>query len=476
MPFSSLLFVCGFLPAFLLVYWAAPARLKNAVALGFSLLFYAWGAPTFLPVVLGLAAVDTALAHGIARSTGARRRKLLLASGVALHLCVLGYFKYSHFFMEELQRVLGVLPGSLGLHWARVVLPIGISFITFEEISYLVDVYRGDAKPARGWPRYLLFLLLFPHAIAGPIFRWRDLEPQLRERPHPLDDVLAGCTRFSVGLAKKVLIANQVAQVADAVFALPGGQLTPALAWLGAVAYALQIYFDFSGYSDMAIGLGRLMGFRFGENFNQPYRAASITEFWRRWHISLSTWMRDYLYVPLGGNRAGPRRAGMNVLLVFVLSGLWHGASWTFVVWGAYHGVLSLLERVPRVASVKSLLPRGVNVALTFVLVVVGWVFFRAGSLEAAGHMLAAMAGVGAGRPMPLLLHELTSYRAATTFALALGLVFAPLGWSMAPPVAGSDARARAWPMAYALGPLLLVLAIASMANSKFSPLIYFRF
>jgi alginate O-acetyltransferase complex protein AlgI len=338
MPFSSVLFLHLFLPAFLAVYWLVPRAAKNGVAIGASLLFYAWGAPRFLPVVVGLGVVDYFVSHAIHRArqdvATHRRARLLLVAGIAMHLSVLAYFKYSNFFVGQLDDLLGSL-GAGHVAWTKVVLPIGISFITFEEISYLSDVYRGDARPARRLSQYVLFLTLFPHSIAGPIFRWKDLEAQLAERTESLALVQSGFERFARGLAKKVLIADSVGVIADGVFALHGEQVTPALAWLGAAAYAVQIYFDFSGYSDMAIGLGRMIGFSFKENFNQPYVAASFTEFWTRWHISLSSWLRDYLYVAVGGNRRGPRRTLVNVMIVFLLSGLWHGAAWNFVLWGA---------------------------------------------------------------------------------------------------------------------------------------------
>ncbi len=460
MPFSSLLFLSGFLPLFLLVYWSAPARAKNAVALGWSVLFYAWGAPTFLPVVLGLGVIDYFLGHRVFR------RKGVLALGVVMHLSTLCYFKYSNFFVEETNRLLSVLPSALQLHWAPVLLPIGISFITFEEISYLTDLYRGDAQPARSLPQYLLFLMLFPHSIAGPIFRWKDLEKQLQARLHDLDTVLEGFTRFSLGLGKKVLIANSMALAVDPIFALAPGQLGPPLAWVGAVAYSLQIYFDFSGYSDMAIGRGKMAGFRFMENFDHPFVSASITEFWRRWHISLSTWLRDYLYIPLGGSRGTPARVSANLLVVFFLSGLWHGASWTFVVWGVYHGFFVVLERQPVVVGLRKHLPRALQIAATFLIVTVGWVFFRASTIGVAGRFLLAMAGLAHGRST-LVTAEFLSHRTLFTAAVGLGLSFLP-PWPSRP--------RRAVVLSYLVAPACLVLAMAYLANSKFNPLIYFKF
>lgn len=476
MPFSSLLFVHLFLPAFLAAYWLTPRAAKNYTAIGFSLLFYAWGAPKFLPVVFGLGVVDYSVSHAIARlrAGGSPRAKLVLALGVTVHLSVLAYFKYSNFLVAQLND-LGAALGLGAIPWGHVVLPIGISFITFEEISYLVDVYRGDARPATRLSRYVLFLTLFPHSIAGPIFRWKDLEAQLADRALSVTTVREGFERFARGLAKKVLLADSVAIITDGVFALPSAELTAPLAWLGAAAYAVQIYFDFSGYSDMAIGLGKMIGFRFKENFDRPYISASVTEFWTRWHISLSSWMRDYLYVPLGGNRRGARRTIINVLVVFLLSGLWHGAAWTFVVWGAFHGGCVAIERI--VGARRERLPRVVQHALTLILVTIAWVFFRAGSLTQALDIVAAMFGGGEGAPLTPFPGYLAP--AFAIFALALGAAIAlvPIAAKYrarkAPPWRAPAALAAAARVGYLL---LFVLSAMHMTNMRVTPLIYFKF
>jgi len=479
MPFSSLLFLSGFLPAFLAAYYLAPTRAKNAVALLFSIGFYLWGAPTFLPVVLFLGVLDYSLGHAVARAPTPRRKRAFVAAGIVVHLSTLAYFKYANFFVAEATQLLAALGVHHTVGWDPVVLPIGISFITFEEISYLVDVYRGDARPARSLPQYLLFLMLFPHSIAGPIFRWKDLEAQLASRNHDLDRVVAGFGRFSIGLAKKVLIANSVAVAADAAFAQQPGTLTARLAWLGAAAYTLQIYFDFSGYSDMAIGLGRMAGFTFKENFDFPYTSASITEFWTRWHISLSTWLRDYLYIPLGGNRGSARRTLLNVFVVFLLSGFWHGADWTFVVWGAYHGAWVVLERLPRVAALQARLPRLMRVALTLLVVMVGWVFFRSTSLGGALGFVGAMFGGGSAPAADAALTgQFLSHRTAAMLVLGAVIALFPAfrpDIRTGPLEATLDTR-RGWLIAAGLVPVCLVLSIAYLTNSKFSPLIYFKF
>ena len=489
MPFSSLLFLSAFLPAFLLCYWAAPKLLKNGVALAFSVVFYAWGAPRLLPVVLALGVIDYHLGHYIARTreeartTGRRseaerlerRARRTVAIGITVHLSVLAYFKYSNFLVAETNSLLAHLPTTIHFAWKEVALPIGISFLTFEEISYLVDVYRGDAKPARSVSRYLLFLMLFPHSIAGPIFRWKDLERQLDARDHSLTMVVNGFARFTLGLAKKVLIADAAALAVDPIFAAAPESIGPQLAWLGAVAYTLQIYFDFSGYSDMAIGLGQMAGFRFKENFDNPYISASIPEFWQRWHMSLSTWMRDYLYIPLGGNRLGERRTRINVMIVFALSGFWHGAAWTFLAWGIFHGTLGVAERTHAIRRLRASMPRFLNVAITMVLVAVGWVFFRAPSMRVAWHTVSAMFGSPAMAPASAQLVRGAMLPNQSIFALSLALLVVA-----APTVLGEDrmriATRRARPLALALVPIALVLSVAQLVNGGFTPLIYFKF
>ena len=488
MPFSSLLFLSGFLPVFLALYWASPRALKNIVVLGFSIVFYAWGAPRLLPVVLALGVIDYWLGNVVARTRVAersasaadaarlkRRARLVVAFAITMHLSVLAYFKYSNFLVAETNGLLALLPKGMKLTWAEVPLPIGISFLTFEEISYLVDVYRGDARPARSVSRYLVFLMLFPHSIAGPIFRWKDLEKQLDERLHSVSHIVDGFARFSLGLAKKVLVADAMAVIVDPIYAAEPGLIGFRLAWLGAIAYTLQIYFDFSGYSDMAIGLGKMAGFQFKENFDAPYGSASITEFWKRWHISLSTWLRDYLYIPLGGSRLGERRTRINIMIVFTLSGLWHGAAWTFVVWGVYHGLLSVAERTRGVQRIRSALPIVANVLLTFLLVLVGWVFFRAPTMRVAEHLLAAMAGLAARPAMAESLVDGRVLPNQSLFVLVIACLLVAAS-RLVSSMRERDLTGRLRPLGLALAPLALILSIAQLVNSGFSPLIYFKF
>jgi alginate O-acetyltransferase complex protein AlgI len=470
MPFSSLIFVCVFLPACLLVAWFSPARARNMVVLAASLLFYAWGAPRFMPVIFALGVADFWLARRIASSEGPTRRRLLIA-GICVHVSVLAYFKYANFFVGEVnaaRTAMQLAPWG----WTAVILPIGVSFLTFEEISYLTDVYRGDAPPARRWSHYLLFLMLFPHSIAGPIFRWKDLAAQFEARKPALDAVARGMSRFSVGLAKKLFVADSVAHIADGIFGLPTNELGGGLAWIGALAYALQIYFDFSGYSDMAIGLGGMLGFTFKENFREPYTARSLGEFWQRWHISLSTWMRDYLYIPLGGNRRGRLRTEVNSVLVFAISGFWHGAAWTFLVWGLYHGVLVTLER--RIEPVLSRIPDRARALFTFVVVVVGWVPFRATSMTQVLAMLKAMVGLAhpmfEPRPLPA---ELFPRLSTLMFVASLAWVVTRALTARRPDVAGPSGTPW-WRSALSLA--LLAMCIMHMTNTRYTPLIYFKF
>ncbi len=458
------------MPAFLLLYWAAPRPAKNGVAIAASLLFYAWGAPKFLPVVLALGIVDFGLSHWIAhaKAAGQRRARWLLAAGICMHVGILAYFKYSNFFVAQLHEHLG-----LAIKWTTVVLPIGVSFITFEEITYLTDVYRGDARPARRISHYLLFLTLFPHSIAGPIFRWKDLESQLAERTHSWQLAREGFERFARGLAKKVLVADSAGMIADGVFNFTPAQISPGLAWLGAGAYAIQIYFDFSGYSDMAIGLGKLIGFRFKENFDRPYISASLTEFWTRWHISLSSWMRDYLYIPLGGNRRGKARSIINLVIVFTISGFWHGAAWTFLLWGLFHGTFVAFERL--VGGRRARVPLLLQHVTTLALVCISWVLFRADTAAHAWLIIKRMLWLeGASEPLYALRGDFMPLYAQVAFAFGVVTSLVPIVTKYVD-IKGIVARVPA--AATHAGYLLMFCASAvHLTNMRITPLIYFKF
>jgi alginate O-acetyltransferase complex protein AlgI len=477
--FSSPLFLFLFLPLVLGAYYALPGRARNGVLLVASLLFYAAGELRYVPLVLASVVFNAwiGLRVGGDGSDAARRR--WLAFGVTINLATLALFKYANFAFENWRAVepwLGLVPSAVAV--ATIPLPLGISFFTFHAISYIVDVYKRNAAPERRLPTFALYILLFPQLIAGPIIRWRDIAQQLGAREERMADVAYGVRRFVTGLAKKVLIANTLGRVADAVFTLPPGELTTPLAWLGLACYTLQIYFDFSGYSDMAIGLMRMFGLRILENFNYPYISASVREFWRRWHISLSNWFRDYLYVPLGGNRGGRLREYRNLVIVFLLCGLWHGASWPVVLWGAWHGTFLVIER----AGFGRVLARVPALAHVYALaaVMLGWVLFRCDTLAHAGAYYAALAGRAAGdpalRPVEEWLDPLTlaTLVLAVVFAMPVGPWLARLRTRL---VATGPRTAAGVLSADVAGLGLLLLAAASfLAAGTYNPFIYFRF
>ena len=471
MVFSSFVFLALFLPAFLAAYYLCPARHRNWCALAASVVFYAWGAPRFLLILLGSCAADFLLGRAIERARdGSARRRHLLALAVAVNLILFLYFKYANFLVGEVSRALvsprraedrlgqGRAPGGDFLHHLpQDQLPRG----------------RGPRRGARRAhvPRLSALHPAFPQLIAGPILRYHWMADQLERRVLDGDRIQEGIIRFCRGLAKKVLIANALGEVADRAFAAKLAELPAEYAWIGLACYTFQIYFDFSGYSDMALGLGRMMGFEFLENFNHPYIARSFTDFWRRWHISLSNWMREYLYIPLGGNRVGAARQYLNLWIVFLLSGFWHGASWNFVAWGAWHGLFLTLDKA--LARTRwGRLPRPVAVPLTFLLVAFGWVLFRAKNLEhAVGYLqrlLDPLAfGIGLSR-YPI--GEFIGNRAWAMLAVAAILSFVPL---VKVRFAGSG-PVSLWRYASAL--LLFVLASSALATSEFNPFIYFRF
>ncbi len=473
MLFSSLVFLYGFLPAFLLLYYVGPKAWRNATALGGSFLFYAWGEPVFALLLVASGTADYVLSLAMAKlpASAAKRRRGLLTLALVYNLGALAYCKYSNFFVEQFDVILGWL-GAGAIPWTKVLLPIGISFFTFQKITYLVDVYRGKAQPTRSLGDYLLYIMLFPQLIAGPIIRFHDLADQLTGRRHSLDLFLSGLWRFALGLGRKVLLANPIGQVADQIFAMDTGRLDTPHAWLGIFCYTLQIYSDFAAYSDMAIGLARLFGFDFCENFSHPYSSRSITEFWRRWHRSLSTFMRDYLYIPLGGNRVGPARQVFNLWLVFLVSGFWHGASWTFVVWGAFHGFLISLEKVIGHERIRRI-PAPLAWAATFLLAMLGWVFFRADTLPLAIEYLGRLFSAGTTATLALEV----PHRTWAALAIAAVTAVMPeswwdrLGWTSLRPGTRLQAAARC-----AVGIVVFLLACASLANQSYNPFIYFRF
>ena len=471
MVFSSHLFVYYFLPAALLVYYALPGRGRHLWLTLASYFFYGWANPAFTGLMLFSTAIDYLGGRmiGAAPPEAHTRRRAWLIATVANNLALLGFFKYFNFAVDSYAALLagmglGHLQPDIAL---RVVLPLGISFYTFQSMSYTIDVYRGHTPPIKSFVDFACFVSLFPQLVAGPIIRFSEVAEQLRYRTHTIEKFARGVAFFSLGMAKKILLANPCGFAADAAF--NAGSLNVLDAWTGVVAYAFQIYFDFSGYSDMAIGLGLMFGFVFPKNFDSPYRADSITDFWRRWHISLSTWLRDYLYLPLGGNRKGPWRTYVNLAIVMLLGGLWHGAAWNFVVWGGIHGVWLATERAMGKRSLYAILPRMARVALTFFGVLITWVFFRASDLQAAGRYLAAMFGRAEMQPAAALVGSIlyTPYSLASLAIAALVTWGAPQTWDWT--------RRLTWPKAtLAFG--CLILALVAMESQGFNPFIYFYF
>ncbi|WP_305006203.1 MBOAT family O-acyltransferase [Hymenobacter aranciens] len=451
-----------------------PTRFKNAVTLVASILFYAWGGLNFLALFLGSVVVNFGLIRFMDAAEERWKKRIFLIMSIVINVLMLFYFKYANFFLDNASAIRSYFGGP-PLTWEKVVLPIGISFFTFEKLTYTIDVYRGVNRPLKSFWDFLLYIMLFPKMIAGPIVRFHEIAGQLTDRAafETIDLKLAGAFRFGLGLAKKVLIANVLGEQADLIFQMPPGSLSAPLAWLGALAYTFQIYFDFSGYSDMAIGIGRLIGFQFPENFNNPYIARSITEFWQRWHITLGRWMRDYLYIPLGGNRVKPSRLYVNLWTVFILSGFWHGAAWNFIAWGAFHGLFLILDRLFLLRIYQRI---GVfSIVPTFLTTVVGWVLFRAETLAGGLRYLQAMLGANAAGPLPHFTRE---------FWFTLGLAGLVAFGAAAPRIerrelgllaAGHFSRRSAVALV-AITAVLLALSLSYIVGSSFNPFIYFRF
>lgn len=462
MLFSTPFFLFCFFPLFLLLYWKIPAR--RGILLLSGLLFYGWAEPIFVWVVVASALFDWRLGQKIATSEG-RLQKTLVGTGVAANIALLVYAKYAVFAATNLNLILESI-GVGKLPVPEIALPLGISFIVFEKITYLVDLKRHSVVPAKSLIDYLNYVFLFPKLLAGPIVKYHDVAGQLSQPGHSFEDIREGLIRFIVGLGKKVLIADALAPVTDQIFHLPASALDPQTAWLGLICFTLQIFFDFSGYSDMAIGMGRMLGFRLLENFRDPYLATSFTDFWRRWHISLSSWIKEYLYIPLGGSRVSTARSYANLCLCFLLSGLWHGASWNFVTWGAIHGIALVADRAFWLKASQKL-PVWFNRMLTLFLVALSWVFFRCETFGLAMQYLAALFGTPASTHHDVFLsnHILTALLAGVI------VVFKPLVTRSLP--AGSI-QWRGPALAGCV--LLLFVCSGRMAVNTFRPFLYFRF
>lgn len=471
MVFSSYIFVFCFLPLALSGYYLlpgarAPHGKRNFFLLCISYVFYGWSNPWFILLMFTATAINYACGKVIATSTSETTRKTSLVVSIVASLSMLGFFKYFMFLQHNVSLMLGWF-GSGPVHWLDIVLPIGISFFVFQGLTYTIDLYRRESPPARNFFDFACFVSLFPHLVAGPILRYNTIENQFRERAHTLEKFASGVVLFILGFAKKILLANTVGQAASAVFAAESPYAVDA--WFGAAAYAFQIYFDFSAYSDMAVGLGRMFGFEIMKNFNAPYLSDSITDFWRRWHISLSTFLRDYLYIPLGGNKKGPGRTYANLAVVMLLGGLWHGANWTFVVWGAYHGALLAFERWRGKHSVYDRFPRPFRIAITFTLVLFSWVLFRAENIEAAFRFFGAMFGLAEPSPGAVLLAgEIYTQGRLVLMILCAFLAVQPLQ-------AYDWARQVTWAKVAIVIPLF-GLALATMFVQAFNPFLYFQF
>ncbi|WP_373216497.1 MBOAT family protein [Ruminococcus sp. 5_1_39BFAA] len=379
MVFSSMIFLWIFLPAVLITYFICPQRFRNLLLVLFSLLFYAWGEPKY--IILMLISVTINYVSGILLEKYPEGKKLVFITCVAANLLLLGYFKYFNFAADTWNKILTMFHSTSTFTPKEIALPIGISFYTFQALSYVADVYRGEVKAQKNYLHMLLYISFFPQLIAGPIVKYHDVEQQINFRSITLDKFTCGVRRFCCGLGKKVLLANTFAQVVDDVYSRNLDEVSRKVLWFAALLYMLQIYFDFSGYSDMAIGLGKMFGFDFQENFNYPYTAVSVKDFWRRWHISLSSWFRDYLYIPLGGNRKGRAKTYRNLLTVFFLTGMWHGAGWSFVLWGLYHGAFLILERAFLGKRLERM-PAFIGRIYSFIVVFWGWILFRAEDLS----------------------------------------------------------------------------------------------
>lgn len=493
MVFASHVFVFWFLPVVLALYYAVPKGAKNLVLTLVSYVFYAWAAPQFVVILIWSTLVDYVCGNFISghwrlRKSRAVNPRIFVAVSLLSNLGLLGFFKYYMFAHANVNALLARF-GQPTADVLFVVLPIGISFYTFESISYNLDIYYGRAKPAIYWVQdlaggrstslwgrigqelralnaFACYITQFPHLVAGPIIRYQDLESQIHVREHSTDKFVRGIFFFALGMGKKVLIANPMGRAADAAFGAAG--LHAFDAWYGLFSYAFQIYFDFSGYSDMAIGLGLMFGFVFNKNFDSPYKAQSLTDFWRRWHISLSTWLRDYLYIPLGGNRKGTTRTYINLLAVMVLGGLWHGASWTFAFWGLIHGFWLALERATTGRSFGAWYPAPLRTATTFVVVNIAWVFFRAATFRDAVSYLGNLFGVHPPTGSTLLGAVFYSPFQVTCFAAAVGLAFfGTQTWDLARRLTiGRTLCAAA----------VLFWASVALTTQSYNPFLYFRF
>ncbi|MBD3180687.1 hypothetical protein GF312_00240 [Candidatus Poribacteria bacterium] len=481
MVFSTHIFVFYFLPVVLLVYYVMPDRWRHAFLTLASYFFYGWTNPWFVFIMMFSTIVDYVCGLMVAgkwnpmgkadnphdgNPASMKQRRLAVLISVVTNLSLLGFFKYFVFVQSNLNIILELF-GEETLQVMKIVLPTGISFYTFQSMSYTIDVYRGEAETAESLLDFACYVSLFPQLIAGPIVRYRDVASQLVNRDHTAEKFTTGVMLFIIGFAKKILLANPMGEVADAAFG--AGSLVWYDAWIGAMGYAFQIYFDFSGYSDMAVGLGLMLGFRFPINFDSPYRADSITDFWRRWHISLSTWLKDYLYIPLGGNRRGNIRTYINLFIVMFLGGFWHGAQWTFVIWGGIHGIMLAGERMMGRDSIYRRLPRIMRITITFLIILVTWVFFRAESLDQAMKYLGYMFGINRPYAGAELIGSIIYSRDHVVMFIvcAIAVWFGRHSWKIVEKITFAKVVVLI---------LLFIIALFAMFTQSFNPFLYFQF
>ena len=476
MIFSSLLFLFKFLPIVFIVYFLVPAFLRNFVLFAASLIFYSWGEPIYVLLMLFSTAVDFIhgrLVYKFKTSNRPGCAKAAVISSVVINLSLLGFFKYADFFLASINNIFGVDIALL-----NIALPIGISFYTFQTMSYSLDIYMNDEKPQNNIISFGTYVALFPQLIAGPIVRYKDIARELTDRKENIDDFFIGIRYFICGLGKKVLLANNIGLLWKNIKAMEYAGLNVSMAWLGIIAFAFQIYFDFSGYSDMAIGLGRMFGFKFPVNFNYPYISKSITEFWRRWHISLGTWFREYVYIPLGGNRTSSFKHIRNILIVWFLTGLWHGAAYNFILWGMYFGIILLIEKKTGLLKTLERLPHFVGHIYALLLILIGWVIFEFDSMPAMGNYFKAMLGLnGAGFGDISVLYTLKEYG---ILLIVLILAATPLPKLVIKKLFDKMAAAKISFLSFVMENTfnigVLVLTTAYLADASYNPFLYFRF
>ncbi len=477
MSFSTITFIIYFLPLFFTVYYLLPGKYRNTFILISSYLFYLWGSPKGALLLFATTLLDYIFVKFIYNAKKNSSKKYYFLLALNANIFVLLYYKYSNFFVDEINALLN-LHGLEKIAWTEVFLPLGISFFIFHKISYLMDIYRAKAEPLTSFIDFAMYIALFPKLIMGPIVKYQDISSEVKNRHTDIDDIFDGLFRFTTGLVKKVLIADYLAVVADSIFNLEISSITQGYAWLGALCYTFQIYFDFSGYSDMAIGLGRMLGFHFPENFNRPYISNNFTEFWRRWHISLGNWFREYLYIPLGGNRVSRLRNYFNLWAVFLVCGLWHGASWTFIIWGVYHGLFLIIDKIFLLK--KSMrISKIISVPATFFFIMAGWVIFRSSDIDYAFHFLQRMFDfcnnqIDAGA----VLNKLPDNRQIfVIFVAAIISLFPDSIYNKLKEKFTNNINASRefWIKLLGIG-IMLSLSLASLISQGFKPFIYFKF